>query len=62
MIGNYESACTFIPEINGHHCAMEDLAVLEYESIAPDYNLRIMWPVFLFYDGGNWTSKTNGWR
>lgn len=21
-----------------------------------------MWPVFLKYDGGNWTSKTNGWR
>lgn len=35
---------------------------MEYESIAPDYDLRIMWPVFIFYDGGNWTTITNGWK
>jgi hypothetical protein len=35
---------------------------LQYESIAPDFNTRIMWPVYLKYDGGNWTSVTNGWR
>ena len=21
-----------------------------------------MWPVYLRFDGGNWTSETNGWR
>lgn len=36
--------------------------MLEYESIAPDFNTRIMWPVSLTFDGGNWTSITNGWR
>ncbi len=36
--------------------------MLEYESVAPDFNTRIMWPVNLTYDGGNWTSVTNGWR
>lgn len=35
---------------------------MEYESIAPDFDLRIMWPVWLKYDTGAWESKTNGWR
>jgi len=35
---------------------------MEYESIAPDYNKRIMWPVYINYDGGKWRSVTNGWR
>jgi len=40
----------------------EDFGVMEYESIAPDFNTRIMWPVYLKYDGGRWNSTTNGWR
>ena len=36
--------------------------MIEYESIAPDFNTRIMWPVYLFYDGGQYTTETNGWR
>jgi hypothetical protein len=35
---------------------------MEYESIAPDFASRIMWPINLTYDGGSWTSVTNGWR
>lgn len=61
-IGEGESGCTFNAAINGYICNRDDLAVLQYESIAPDFNLRIMWPVTLNYWGGNWTSVTNGWR
>ncbi len=48
--------------MNGYYCDMDSLAVLEYESIAPDFNLRIMWPVYLKYDTGSWVSVTNGWK
>jgi hypothetical protein len=41
-----------ILEINGHHCKRLDFGVIEYESIAPDFNTRIMWPVYLKFDGG----------
>jgi hypothetical protein len=61
-IGDNTPACTKISAINGHYCTDEDFGVLEYESIAPDFNTRIMWPVYLRFDGGNWTSETNGWR
>jgi len=61
-IGNNTSSCTYYPTLNGHYCVDEDFGVLEYESIAPDFNTRIMWPVYLKFDGGNWTSETNGWR
>lgn len=59
-IGNAVSNCRYIQEINGHYCEREDFSVLEYESIAPDYNTRVMWPVSLTY--GNWTTLTNGYR
>jgi hypothetical protein len=29
-IGDKTEGCTFIPEINGHHCLRTDLAVLQY--------------------------------
>lgn len=48
--------------MNGHHCKRGDFATLAYESIAPDFNTRIMWPVNLTHDGGNWTTVTNGYR
>ncbi len=55
-IGDNTPSCTRIPSINGHYCTDEDFGVLEYESVAPDFDTRIMWPVYLFFDGGNWTS------
>ena len=61
-IGDNSENCTFIPEMNGHYCEREDFGVLEYESIAPDFNTRIMWPVYLQYEGGLWNTTTNGWR
>lgn len=48
--------------MNGYVCNRSDFAVLEYESVAKDYNTRIVWPIELSYAGGNWTSVTNGWR
>ena len=48
--------------MNGHVCLTEKLAVLEYESIAADFNKRIMWPVYLKYEGGPWNSTTNAWK
>lgn len=61
-IGDNTPGCTFISSMNGYHCTRHDFGALEYESIAPDYNTRIMWPVTLHYDGGNWTSITNGFK
>ena len=61
-IGDNEENCTFYPEINGHICERDDFGVLEYESIAPDFNTRIMWPVYLHYDDGLWNSTTNAWK
>ena len=62
MIGDHESFCENISEINGHWCHSEELAVLEYESIAGDFNSRKIWPVYLQYDGGAWNSTTNAWK
>lgn len=61
-IGDNSENCTHVPEINGHYCTRQDFGVIEYESIAPDFNTRIMWPVYLKYDGGNWNTSTNGWK
>ena len=38
-----------------------DFGVLEYQSTAADKQSRIMWPVYLFYEGANYTTTTNGW-
>jgi hypothetical protein len=61
-IGSKTAGCTFVPDMNGHVCNRLDFGVLEYESIAPDFNTRIMWPVYLQYEGGIWNTTTNGWR
>lgn len=61
VVGEGEG-CEYVPETNGYWCHKNDLAILEYESIAPDFNKRQMWPVYLKYEGGNWTSETNAWR
>lgn len=56
VIGDNTNDCTYNEFMNGHHCTRQDLGVLEYESIAPDFNTRIMWPVYLEYDGSNYKS------
>ena len=56
VIGKNEDLCDFYEEINGHWCEGNEFGILEYESIARDYNKRIMWPTYLNYDGGKWTS------
>lgn len=61
-IGDNSADCVFNEFINGHICNRQDFHVLEYESIAPDFNTRIMWPVYLSYEGGAWNTSTNGWR
>ena len=62
VIGDNSYRCTKIDEMNGHHCQRTDMGVLQYESIAPDFNTRIMWPVYLHYDGAAYTTETNAWR
>lgn len=61
-VGGNEQNCNIAPLMNGYVCNRTDVAVLEYESVAKDYNTRIVWPIELSYSGGNWTSITNGWR
>lgn len=61
-IGDNTPGCVYYEAINGHICDREDFGVLEYESIAPDFNTRIMWPVYLNFEGGDWNTSTNGWR
>jgi hypothetical protein len=48
--------------MNAYFCSRTDFIMLSYESNAPDYNTRIMWPVNLTYDGANYSSIVNGWR
>lgn len=49
--------------MNAHMCqGREDFAALEYQNVAADFNTRIMWPVYLRFDGSNYTTATNGWR
>jgi hypothetical protein len=62
LIGNNEPGCTFSSAMNAYTCARSDFGVLEYQNIAADFNTRIMWPVSLKYDSGNYTTLTNGWR
>lgn len=47
--------------MNSHVCTRSDFAALEYESRAADFQTRIMWPVYLKYDGGSYQTVTNGW-
>lgn len=60
-IGDGEVNCTAYPTIDAHICNRTDIAVLQYESIAKDFNSRVVWPVEIYYDGGNWTSVTNAY-
>jgi hypothetical protein len=61
-IGSNEQNCTFSTPMNAYLCRRSDFGVLEYQSIAPDFKTRIMWPVSLNYAGSNYTTYTNGWR
>jgi hypothetical protein len=49
--------------MNAYMCRNRlDFAALEYQSVAADFKTRIMWPVSLTADGGNYTTYTNAWR
>ena len=61
-IGQNTEECTFSQAMNGYLCTREDFGVIEYESVAPDYNSRIVGPVYLSPDGGLYTTTTNWWR
>lgn len=62
MIAENENSCTFSAPMNAYMCSSrQDFGVLEYQSRADDKQKRIMWPVYLFYEGGNYTTVTNGW-
>ena len=61
VIGDNAEGCTEVAEINGHLCDRTDIGVLEYESLAPDSKTRVVWPVSLSYDHGNYTTSTNAW-
>lgn len=62
VIGSNEPNCNPSSHMNAHICNRTDLAVLVYQSIAADFNTRIMWPMNLTYDGSNYTTVTNGFR
>lgn len=62
VIGSNEPGCVFSAPMNAHVCSRTDFAVLAYQSIAADFNTRIMWPMNLTYDGASYTTATNGWR
>ena len=62
FIGNNENNCVYSSGMNAYMCTnREDFGVLEYQSRADDFNKRIMWPVYLFYEGAGYTTTTNGW-
>ena len=61
-IGNAYPECTYVSHMNGYICTRNDLGVLQYESIAPDFNLRAHFPARLTYEGGSYTTVTNGWK
>lgn len=49
---NKTKGCEFKEIMNGYLCdGTEEVSVLEFESIARDYNLRIVWPVNLISHG-----------
>jgi hypothetical protein len=48
--------------MNAYICTRTDFAVMAYQSIAADFNTRIMWPMNLTYEGSSYTTVTNGWR
>lgn len=54
--------CTYSSAMNSHTCQRSDFAALEYQNVAADFQTRIMWPVYLKYDGASYTTETNGWR
>jgi len=55
--------CTYSSIMNAYNCPNRaDIGVLEYQSVAADFQTRIMWPVNLTAQGSNYTTITNGWR
>lgn len=60
LVGPMVDRCTQVPQMNAHLCHRTDLAVLQFESIAPDMDKRVVWPVN--YTHGSWVNVLNGWR
>ena len=47
-LSNKTQGCRFVQAMNGYICnATEEISVLQFESIARDFNSRIVWPVNL---------------
>ena len=61
-ISRNESGCTANSQLNGSVCARNDLAVLQFESLASDNDTRVVWPVSVSYTTGNWTNFINAYR
>jgi hypothetical protein len=63
MAPNELNCNNYSTPMNAYVCQNRtDFAVLEYESKAPDFQTRIMWPVSITADGYNYTTVTNAWR
>lgn len=45
VIGEGEASCSYSSPMNGYVCAREDFTTLLFESIAPDYKTRAVWPI-----------------
>lgn len=48
--------------MNGYACIRTDVGVLEFESLASDFDTRTVWPVTVRYINANWTSTVNAYR
>lgn len=62
VIGSNEAGCTFNSIYNGYYCDGGLFGVLEFESVATDFNSRVTWPAYLSYQDGTWNSTINAWR
>lgn len=60
--GNLDTGCVANTPILGVECTGADFGLLQYESIATDFNTRVVWPVNLTYWGSNLTTQTSAFR
>ncbi len=51
--------CEWIPNFNGYLCKTDRFRILEFESIAPDFNKRMLAPVYV--TSAEYTNKLNMW-
>lgn len=62
LVGSHLAQCTLVPNMNSYSCHRSDLAIMEFESVAPDMDRRVVWPVNVSWDPARWTNVINGWR